>query len=71
MPFSATPCATSSRGQEDRSIRQDIEPALESVVLAGVLRGLTLQWLADPDGIDLSRTTESAVAMADRTYAQH
>ena len=60
-----------ARGQEDGSVRQDLEPALESVVLAGVLRGITLQWLADPDGIDLSRATESAAAMADRTYAQH
>ena len=60
-----------ARGQEDGSVRQDLEPALESVVLAGVLRGITLQWLADPDGIDLSRATESAAAMADRTYAKH
>jgi len=27
-----------ARGQEDGSVRQDLEPALESVVLAGVLR---------------------------------
>jgi hypothetical protein len=40
-------------------------------VLVGVLRGITHQWLADPGGIDLSWATESAAAMAGRTYAKH
>jgi AcrR family transcriptional regulator len=52
------------RGQGDGTIRQDVDPTVESVVLAGLLLGLTVQWLADPDGVDLMGASERAAAMA-------
>ena len=55
------------RGQEDGSVRRDVDPTVESVVLVGVLRGITVQWLADPDGVDLGRATDRAVAIATHT----
>jgi hypothetical protein len=33
------------------------------------LRGLTVQWLADPQSVDLRHATETAVALAGRAYA--
>ena len=59
------------RGQADGSVREDVDAIAESVVLAGVLRGVTLQWLADPDRVDLNRATESAAAMARRAYGDY
>jgi BetI-type transcriptional repressor, C-terminal len=59
------------RGQEDGSVRVDVDPAAESVVLAGVLRGITLQRLADPGGVDLSRAAQSAAAVVGRAYEKH
>lgn len=57
------------RGQADGSIRPDVDATVESIVVAGIMRGVTLQWLADPDGVDLARATESAAAMTGRAYA--
>ena len=56
------------RGQRDGSVRGDLDPGVESVVLVGILRGITVQWLADPDGVDLGRAADRAVAIAARTY---
>lgn len=57
------------RGQEDGSVRRDVDPTAESVVLVGILRGITVQWLADPDGVNLGRATDRAVAIATHTYS--
>lgn len=59
------------RGQEDGSVRGDLDPTVESVVLVGILRGITVQWLADPEGVDLGRATDRAVAIVTHTYAGH
>jgi AcrR family transcriptional regulator len=59
------------RGQRDGSVRRDVDAALESVLLVGVLRGIAVQWLADPDGVDLGRAADRAVAIATNTYAGH
>ncbi len=59
------------RGQRDGSVRRDVDPTVESVVLVGILRGITVQWLADPDGVDLGRAADRAVAIATHTYAGH
>ena len=59
------------RGQQDGSVRRDVDPTVESVVLAGILRGIAVQWLADPDGVDLGQATDRAVAIATHTYAGH
>ena len=59
------------RGQGDGSVRGDIDPTVESVLLAGILRGIAVQWLADPDGVDLGRATDRAVAVASQAYADY
>ena len=59
------------RGQEDGSVRGDIDPTVESVLLAGILRGIAVQWLADPGGVDLVQATDRAVDVAARAYAVH
>ena len=59
------------RGQKDGSVRPDVDPTAESVVLAGVLRGIAVQWLADPGGVDLRRATDGAVDVAARAYEVH
>ena len=59
------------RGQKDGSVRPDVDPTAESVVLVGVLRGIAVQWLADPGGVDLGRATDGAVDVAARAYAVH
>ncbi|CAA9499114.1 MAG: hypothetical protein AVDCRST_MAG12-2565 [uncultured Rubrobacteraceae bacterium] len=59
------------RGQKDGSVRPDVDPKAESVVLVGVLRGIAVQWLADPGGVDLGRATDGAVDVAARAYAVH
>lgn len=59
------------RGQQDGSVRRDVDPTVESVVLVGILRGITVQWLADPGGVDLGQATDRAIAIATQTYAGH
>ena len=59
------------RGQEDGSVRRDVDPTAESVVLVGILRGIAVQWLADPDGVDLGRATDRAVAVATHTCSSY
>lgn len=56
-----------ARGLADGSIRAEIDPAAESFVVAGLLRGIALQWLVDP-AIDLTQAAESAVAVVRRAY---
>lgn len=56
------------QGQQDGSIRVDLDPTTEALVLAGILRGLTVQWLADPTGVELLRATDSVVALVNLAY---
>ena len=55
------------RGLADGSVRGGIDPA-DAFAIAGLLRGIALQWLVDP-ALDLSRAAESAVAVVRRAYA--
>lgn len=56
------------QGQQDGSIRADLDPTTEALVLAGILRGLTVQWLADPTVVELPRATDSVVALVNLAY---
>jgi AcrR family transcriptional regulator len=57
-----------ARGVADGSVRSDVDPAVEAAVVAGTGRGLVLQWLADPEGVDLDAVTARAVAAVERAY---
>ena len=48
--------------------RADVDPAVEVAVVAGTGRGLVLQWLADPEGVDLDAVTARAIAAVERAY---
>jgi AcrR family transcriptional regulator len=43
-------------GIEAGDIRPDIDLAAEAGMIVGALRGIALQWLVDPDGVDLRAT---------------
>ena len=58
-----------ARGVADGSVRREIDPAAEAVVVAGTMRGIALQWLADPYHIDLAAAIAPAVAAIERTYS--
>lgn len=42
-----------ARGIEDGSVRPDLDPGAEAVQLAATLRGLSYQWLLEPDELDV------------------
>jgi AcrR family transcriptional regulator len=44
-------------GIEAGDIRSDIDLAAQSGMIVGALRGITLQWLVDPNGLDLRATS--------------
>jgi AcrR family transcriptional regulator len=44
-------------GIEAGEIRSDIELAAQAGMIVGALRGITLQWLVDPNGLDLRATS--------------
>ncbi|QKG21381.1 TetR/AcrR family transcriptional regulator [Actinomadura verrucosospora] len=50
------------RGIEDGTVRADADPAGTAVYLGGILRGITLQFLVDPDGFDLDEARRAAVS---------
>lgn len=48
------------RGGRDHSVPAELATEAQAAVLAGTLRGIALQWLADPAGVDLSAAAEAA-----------
>ncbi|WP_146778769.1 TetR/AcrR family transcriptional regulator [Actinomadura craniellae] len=58
-----------TRGVEDGTVRPDVDPAVEAGLLQGLIRGITLQWLVDPDGFDLVAARRGALAMVRRSLA--
>lgn len=49
-------------GIEDGSVRDSCVPEHHAGVLQGLLRGIVLQYLLDPEGFDLAGTKEAALA---------
>lgn len=49
------------RGVDDRTVHPDVDPAATAAYLEGVLRGITLQFLIDPDGFDLDDARQAAI----------
>ncbi len=58
-----------ARGIEDGSIRADTEPAAAAVTIVAMLRGATVQWLADPDGLNIDVARREMVAVVTCCYA--
>ena len=48
-------------------VRADVDPRAEAVVFLGVLRGVTMQWLLDPERVDIVAALTQYGATLDRT----
>ena len=58
-------------GQRNGSIRRDVDPIAEATLFLGVLRGVTMQWLLDPDHVDIVAALTQHGATLDRTLGAH
>jgi AcrR family transcriptional regulator len=54
-------------GQSVGVVRPDVDPRAEAVVFLGVLRGVTGQWLLDPERVDIVAALTQYGATLDRT----
>ena len=58
-----------ARGVTDRSVRPGIDIPSAATAIVGILRGATLQWLADPGGVDLDAARRETTTILTRCYA--
>jgi AcrR family transcriptional regulator len=49
------------------SVRRDVDPDAEATAFLGVMRGVTMQWLLDPKGVDLVGTLTQYGVSLERT----
>lgn len=56
-------------GQENGTVRADIDPASQAVLILGQLRGVVAQWLIDPVTIDIERVRQTLEASLRRALA--
>jgi AcrR family transcriptional regulator len=54
--------------QRNGDIRADIDPVAEAVAISGAMRGIMLQWLVAPEGIDLDAVRDAYVAGLRRSW---
>jgi BetI-type transcriptional repressor, C-terminal len=54
--------------QRKGDIRADIDPVAEAVAISGAMRGIMLQWLVAPEGIDLDAVRDTYVAGLRRSW---
>jgi AcrR family transcriptional regulator len=52
-------------GVKDGSIRSGVDPAAHATVIEAVLRGVVLQYLVDPDHVDLETVSAAALETVD------
>ena len=57
------------RGLADGSVRPGTDIPAAATAIVAMLRGATLQWLADPGGIDLDAARREITAILSRRYA--
>jgi AcrR family transcriptional regulator len=58
-----------AEGIELGQIRPDVDPAAQSVVVFGILRGVGLQSLMDPASVDVEAVTAAALSSLERALA--
>jgi AcrR family transcriptional regulator len=51
------------RGQVDGSVAGDVDPAAYAALIEGIIRGVALQYLVDPQTFDIDGTKDAAVRM--------
>lgn len=56
------------RGQDDESISDSIDTTAASTIIVAILRGITIQWLADPDHVELATARREATAIIRIAY---
>ena len=52
-----------ARGIVDGTVRPDINPHVQAMLIAGMLRNATHEWLLDPTGVDLSAIKHEVLLM--------
>ena len=57
------------RGIADGSVRPGTDISAAATAIVATLRGATIQWLADPGGIDLDAARQEITAILSRCYA--
>ena len=57
------------RGIADGSVRPGTDISATATAIVAMLRGATIQWLADPGGIDLDAARQEITAILSRYYA--
>ena len=58
-------------GQENGSVSSDIDPEAEAAAFLGVMRGVTVQWLLDPQEVDIVGALTQYGATLDRSLGVH
>ncbi len=58
-------------GQAAGTVRADADPDAEATVFLGVMRGVTMQWLLDPKGVDLVGALTQYGATLDKSLGVH
>lgn len=58
-----------ARGIADGSIRPDLDPDLQAMLIAGLLRNVVHEWVLDPTGIDLAAVRAETLALVRRHLA--
>lgn len=58
-----------ARGVVDGSVRPSTDIPAAATAIVGILRGATLQWLADPGGVDLDAARQEITTILTRCYA--
>ncbi|MGH3320723.1 MAG: TetR/AcrR family transcriptional regulator [Streptosporangiaceae bacterium] len=57
-----------TRGIEDRTVRPDADTTAAAGVVIAMLRGATIQWLADPDAFDIDTARQELSTVITRSY---
>jgi AcrR family transcriptional regulator len=56
-------------GQDTKTVAADVDPTAGAVALVGLLRGVSAQYLVDPDAFDLSAAKTACKAFVRRSFA--
>jgi AcrR family transcriptional regulator len=56
-------------GQDTKTVAADVDPSAGAVALVGLVRGVSAQYLVDPDAFDLSAAKKACKAFVRRSFA--
>ena len=56
-------------GQDTKTVAADVDPSAGAVALVGLVRGVSAQYLVDPDAVDLSAAKKACKTFVRRSFA--